>query len=138
MKVSEAEYQEILRRPGVRGAVDAKAAPAPPLPKPARLYRSKAEEAWAARLEARRLAGEIRSWRFEAVTLKLGFDCRYTPDFYVVLESGAVELHEVKGGKAWDDAMVKLKAAATQFPQFTFVFARLIKTTWIVAEVAAA
>ncbi len=39
----------------------------------------------------------------------------YTPDFVVMLASGEIELHEVKG--YWrDDARAKTRVAAEQFP----------------------
>jgi hypothetical protein len=73
-------------------------------------------------LEPRRLAGEIDSYSFEPVTLLIGFDCRYRPDFGVKLSGFAGdwhEFHEVKGFMR-DDARVKLVVAASLFPSATF------------------
>jgi hypothetical protein len=60
---------------------------------------------------------------FEAVTLKLAPDTRYTPDFMVLGTNGEIQFHEVKGFME-DDAWVKLKVAAARFPMFSFVLAK--------------
>jgi len=86
---------------------------------------NKTEKAYAQDLELRRLAHEIESWRFERVTLRLGKDGRttYTPDFLVIGVGGEQTFHEVKG--FWrDDARVKIKVAAHQFPEYNFVAAQ--------------
>ena len=76
---------------------------------------NKTETAYSHRLEAQKRAGEILLWQFEALKLKLADLTYYTPDFLVVSKDGVVELHEVKG--FWrDDARVKIKVAASQFP----------------------
>ena len=73
------------------------------------------EAAYAQALEEQRCAGEVAWWAFEAVTLKLARDLRYTPDFIVQLADGTLEAHEVKG--FWrDDARAKIKMAAALFP----------------------
>jgi len=82
---------------------------------------NKLEARYARNLDLRRLAGEVASWRFEAVKLRLAGRTWYTPDFLVVLSAGACELHEVKGGHWEDDARVKFKVAAEQWPEWTFV-----------------
>jgi hypothetical protein len=93
--------------------------------------------------KARRVAGRMngheaeyatlflnnRVWKFEAITFRLGDDCRYTPDFMVIAEDDVVEFHEVKG--FWrDDAKVKLRVAAEQYPMFRFKAFRRVKKTW--------
>lgn len=81
---------------------------------------NKTEARRAAELEAMRIAGEISAWAFEAVTLKLAHDCRYTPDFLVIYGLGHVRFEETKGH--WrDDARVKIRVAAEKFPWFDFV-----------------
>jgi len=125
-RISELEYRDLARKTGI------------PFPetRPARpLFRSKAEFAWSQRLEARRLQGEIDRWCYEGITLKLGADCRYTPDFFAVFRDGRLELHEVKGGYIRPDGLVKLRAAATRFPEFRFVLCQLVKTRWEIEEV---
>jgi hypothetical protein len=75
------------------------------------------------KLEPLKLAGIIFDYYFEAVTLKLAKDTRYTPDFFVVLYDGAIQCHEVKG--FWrDDAKVKIKVAAEKFKHFIFIAAQ--------------
>lgn len=76
---------------------------------------NRTEAEYAAGLTLRRAAGEIVDFWFEAVTLKLADDTRYTPDFLVMLPDGTLEFHEIKGH--WeDDAKVKVKVAAQAFP----------------------
>ncbi len=63
----------------------------------------------------RKRAGEIAWYRFEGIKLRLANNTFYTPDFAVMLATGEMELHEVKG--FWtDDARVKTKVAADQYP----------------------
>lgn len=82
------------------------------------------EARYAALLEGRKLAGEVAWWSFEALTFKLAADTRYTPDFTVMLASGELEAHEVKG-YVQDDSLVKIKVAARLFPmRFYLIFAR--------------
>ncbi len=55
----------------------------------------------------------------QAITLKLGDDCRYTPDF-TAIKDGKLVAFEVKG--FWrDDARVKIKTAARQFRWLKFI-----------------
>lgn len=113
----------------------------------ARAYRPKmkkgqmnlTEKAYSEHLAKLKLAGEIIDYSYEPETLRIGQDCRYTPDFRVVkgnsvhcldpilnrsIEGQAeyvIEFHEVKGtrkGKMFseDDALVKIKAAAEMHP----------------------
>lgn len=73
------------------------------------------ESDYSALLETRKQAGEITAYYFERYKLKLGNNCYYTPDFMVVRADGVLEFHEVKG--YWEeDARVKIKAAADQYP----------------------
>jgi hypothetical protein len=55
------------------------------------------------------------------ITLKIANGCRYTPDF-VSVDIFSSEMHawEVKGPHAWDDAIVKLKVAASLYPFISF------------------
>ncbi len=81
------------------------------------------ELAYSEELEARLRSGEIVLWKFEGVKLRLAKNTFYTPDFMVVNADGHVEFHETKG--FWrDDARVKLKVAAEQFP---FAFAAITR-----------
>lgn len=85
--------------------------------------RNKTEAEYEALLEERRRAGDVLAYYFEAMTLQLAFDLRYTPDFLVMMADRTLELHEVKGH--WtDDARAKIKAAQERFPMFRFVAVR--------------
>jgi hypothetical protein len=77
---------------------------------------NKTEAEYAGMLEARKSSGEILWWAYEAVTLKLADNTRYTPDFLVMLADGALEVHETKGGFIREDGWLKLKVAAGMFP----------------------
>lgn len=80
---------------------------------------NKTEEAYRQHLEARRMAGEVAWYRFEGVKLRLADNTFYSPDFAVMLVGGQMQMHEVKG--FWtDDARVKIKVAADQYP-FEFI-----------------
>jgi hypothetical protein len=76
------------------------------------------ESRYAQHLDAERHAGRVLWWRFEGITLLLADRCRLTPDFAVLAAEGQMELHEVKGSLRMirDDALVKLKVAAAQYP----------------------
>lgn len=67
---------------------------------------------------------DVAAWFFEAVTLKLGHDCRLTVDFLVVQSDGRLRLDDVKGSHTWEDALVKMRVAAAMFPMFRFQLAR--------------
>lgn len=65
------------------------------------------------------MAGDIAWYRFEGLKLRLADNTFYTPDYAVMLSNGLMEVHEVKG--FWtDDARVKIKVAADQYP-FRFI-----------------
>ena len=101
---------------------------------------NKLEARYALYLEAQKSVQQIAAYQYENVTLKLANDVRYTPDFLVVArdEEGyaRIEFHEVKGGFMRDDARVKLRVAARQFPMFTFRLCRYdAKRGWTITEV---
>lgn len=89
---------------------------------------NKTEKAFALLLEHRKRSGEIADWFYERLTLKLGEDCRYTPDFLEVGIDGGLHLHETKGFMR-DDALVKLKTCATIFP-FPLTLWTLTRGAW--------
>lgn len=81
--------------------------------------KNKTESAYEDVLRMRQSAGEILWYRFEGLKFRLADNTFYSPDFVVMLNSGEIEAHEVKG--FWtDDARVKIKVAASQYP-FRFV-----------------
>lgn len=90
---------------------------------------NKTESAYAEYLEALKIGGAVLWYAFEPVTFRLAKKTSYTPDFLVMLNDMTLECHEVKG--FWqDDARVKVKVAADQFPFLKFVAIRKIKGGW--------
>lgn len=80
---------------------------------------NKTEEAYGKHLQALQHAGEVAWFKFEGVKLRLADNTFYSPDFAVMLASGEMEMHEVKG--FWqDDARAKIKIAADLYP-FRFI-----------------
>lgn len=76
---------------------------------------NKGEAAYAAHLEAQKIAGHVLWYRFEGVKLRLADNTFYTPDFAVLTSDCVMECHEVKG--FWqDDARAKIKIAADLYP----------------------
>jgi hypothetical protein len=102
----------------------------------ARHVMNKTEARYAELLELHKRTGSIIEWRWEPIKLRLGSDHKttYTPDFAVVLPDGLLELHEVKGFLR-EDANVKIKTAAYQYPWFTFKLCRWVKKAWMIEEV---
>lgn len=87
---------------------------------------NKTETDFAEHLKRLRSTGAIEDFWFEAVTLRLGPDVRFTPDFAISdpLDMGFY-FCEVKGtrrGKMFseDDAKVKIRVASQMFPCFRF------------------
>lgn len=73
--------------------------------------------------------GKMRHIGIQSITLQLGFDCRYTPDFWTRMLGGDFRLWEVKGFMR-DDARVKLYTAARVFPFWTFVLVEKVNGVW--------
>lgn len=94
---------------------------------------NKTEQAYAWYLDGLKRAGDILIYQFGAITLRIGNDCRYTPDFFVVTKELIVELHEVKGFMR-EDALVKLKAAAAIYP-FIFRLVHRVAGMWDIKEI---
>jgi hypothetical protein len=73
----------------------------------------------------RRLRGELDRYTHNAPTLPLANGVTYKPDYYAS-KDGKVLIYEVKGEKrngkvvARDDAVVKIKVAAKEWPEFDF------------------
>jgi len=99
-----------------------------PLPRHVNRRMNMTEAAYADRLEILKLAGDIVDYRFEAVKLRLAEKTFYTPDF-LVTTLDEIQFHEVKG--FWrDDARVKIKVAAAQYPEFAFCAVTRKRDTW--------
>lgn len=97
------------------------------------------EARYAQQLEARKAAGEILWYEFEAVKLKLGNDWKTTilVDFFVMLANGELEAHETKGGWFPEHNRAKLKVAARLFPlRFILVRNPSKAAGWTFEEVA--
>jgi hypothetical protein len=76
---------------------------------------NKTEKHYQEFLSAQKHAGNVLWFSFEPINIRLGKGCFYRADFLVMLKSGALEVHEVKGH--WtDDALVKFKVAAALLP----------------------
>ena len=89
---------------------------------------NRTEAAYAQLLEAMKQRGELLWYRFEGLKLRLADATFYSPDFAVMTADGTIECHEVKGH--WrDDARVKIKVAADQYP-FRFVAVTRDGGTW--------
>ena len=86
-------------------------------------------------LRALQLAGEIHNYKYERHNLKLADKTYYKPDFEVILPDGSIEFHETKGFMR-DDANVKVKVAASQFPQYVFRLVQWNKKTgcWTIKQ----
>jgi hypothetical protein len=85
---------------------------------------NKLESEWLVVLERRYGPDQVKP---QAKKYKLANGCWYCPDFSVnakLLGSIVLETcYEVKGKYAWEDAMVKLKVAAHQWPDVKWVLA---------------
>lgn len=89
---------------------------------------NKTETRYSQHLEALKAAGEVARWDFEPEKLRLAKATFYTPDFRVILPTGEVQFHEVKGH--WeDDARVKIKVAAAMHP-YTFLAVQWKSKSW--------
>lgn len=89
---------------------------------------NKTETLYARELEMRKHSGKVTWYKFEGMKFRLAGSAFYTPDFAVMLATGALECHEVKG--FWrDDARLKIKVAASMYPiRFIAVTKRTQKT----------
>lgn len=89
---------------------------------------NKVEASYAKHLEAMKSAGQVLWWKYAAVGLRLADRTFYHPDFMVMMADGSLEITEIKGRKGdsyycMDDAKVKIKVAAAQFPmRFSIVW----------------
>jgi len=80
---------------------------------------NKQEAQYAQYLELLRKSLQIIHWSYESIKLRLADRTWYTPDFLVINAHYMIEFHEFKG--FWrDDARVKIKVAAEQYPMFRF------------------
>ena len=90
---------------------------------------NKTEAAYNEVLKDMLLRGEISWYKFEGMKFRLADNTFYTPDFAVMLTSGEIEIHEVKGSMRIfaDDAKVKIKIAADIYPFNFYVITPKLK-----------
>lgn len=82
---------------------------------PKRPSMTRPEREMMAVLEMRKRMGEVESYWYECVKLKVGaHKCWYTCDYFVRRTDGEFEFIEVKGPRITDDARVKYMAAARE------------------------
>ena len=124
-EILEAQYRKIGRLV-TKATVPEKPKPAP-IPKP---RMNKTETRYALHLEHLRRTGQIASYHFERLTIRLAEHTRYTPDFLVVLPGGRQEIHEVKGAHVYEDSWIKFKISAEMNPWWRFVWAQWKDAEW--------
>lgn len=95
---------------------------------------NKTESEYSRMLDERKREGTIKEWFYEAIKLNIGEPgrrCAFTVDFLVVLSSGGLEFHEVKGAWVQEDARVKFEAARRIYAGIgRWVFAQKKKNGW--------
>ena len=91
-------------------------------PNPGGKATSKLEAEYGKHLEIMKRAGEIVDYKHQPLKLRLADLTYYSPDYAVLHNDDSMAFVEVKS--YWeDDARVKIKVAAEQFPWFRFVAA---------------
>jgi len=88
---------------------------------------NKLERAWLRQL---RLTHPEENIGIQSFQLKIGDDCRYTPDFWTLDADGQLHFWECKGFMR-DDALVKIKAAARKYRLFRFILVTKEKGQWV-------
>lgn len=74
-------------------------------------------------------------YAFEAIKIRIGLKCWFTPDYLVQYLDGHMELHDCKGTKggkyrAEDDAIVKARSVSAHFPLPVYFVWRLKNGEW--------
>lgn len=84
---------------------------------------NKTEMAYAQYLEAKKAAGEVAWYKFEAMKLRLADNTFYSPDF--CRDASKWRAGNARSERFWaDDARVKIKVAADMHP-FRFIAVRV-------------
>ena len=151
MGISEKELEELQKRPGVKAVKDSregcqvsagsspgkqKSSPDKPRPQQPKSRKNQTERRCENEvLWPRYQRGEIAAWSFESVKFRLADATFYTPDFMVIAHD-CIEIVEVKGSYEREDARIKWKCAAEQFPWFRWIVARWMgkKKGWKIEE----
>lgn len=97
---------------------------------------NKLEQRYSSQLEALRLCGDIQFWLYESCKLRIAVATFYTPDFIIIDNDGQVILDDVKGF-AEDDAVVKIKVAASKYPYFLFRLVTFNNNRWSIKDIPA-
>jgi len=82
---------------------------------------NKTEAAYADLLEARKVAGEILSWKFHPMNVRLANNTFYEVDFLVVTKDLELQIHETKGTYTTQVGNMKIKLCAEVLPFFRFI-----------------
>jgi hypothetical protein len=70
----------------------------------------------------------------QCLTFKLAHDCRYTPDFFALDDTGLRAI-DCKGGHTWEDSLIKARVAARLFPWCRFIIAKKNRHVWEHTEI---
>lgn len=96
-------------------------------------FKSDLEARYAAHLECRKIAGDLRDWRYEPIRLRLADGTFYKPDFMVMAMDDVIEIHESKGHMR-EAARVRLNVAVEMFPFRFFLVSALGKDNFEVTR----
>ena len=94
-------------------------------------FKNKLERDYATTLELQRAAKAIRQWTYETMRVRIGNGAWYKPDFVVITNEDFLELHEVKG-RWMEAARVRIRAAAKQYPEYTFIAIQRKARQWTI------
>lgn len=70
----------------------------------------------------------------QAITFRLANGVKYTPD-WIVFGNIFVSCFEVKGKHTWDDAIVKVKVAASLYPDIRWLMVWKLNGEWMMQSV---
>lgn len=96
---------------------------------------NKTEARYRDMLRDRKAAGEIQDYFVQAVTFRIGDDCRYVPDFLIIENDGAMTFIEVKGFMRQVGA-AKFRVAKEMFWWAEFRMVRWIGKQWVESDKA--
>ena len=85
------------------------------------------EKAYSELLEGQRIAGEVISWKFHPMNIRLADKTFYEVDFLVLHADMTLAIHEVKGGFTSEKGQLKIKMVSEVMPYFAMI--KAIKQT---------
>jgi len=122
MKFTEEEYKQVMLNAKSKSERRRLEVQIPkPLPPQSKMNKTEARYVTEV-LDPQKYTKEILDWMYEPFNIRLADKTFYRVDFLVI--TSVVEFHEVKGAFIRDDAIVKWKVAAEQFPWFKWVLAQ--------------